>query len=194
MALLEFPLTDSENRTLVWDDIYLRFPTRQDYDAWAALRADSRDHLQPFEPRWQERELDKESFRKRLRLYTREIRTGAAQPFLVFNSDHQLVGGCTLSNIRRRAAMTATLGYWVGKPFVRRGVGSKAVAAVLDHAFHTLGLYRVEAACLPRNKASIGVLEKNGFRQEGVARAYLNINGQREDHLLFARLRDDPPR
>jgi ribosomal-protein-alanine N-acetyltransferase len=55
-------------------------------------------------------------------------------------------------------------------------------------AFHQLGLHRVEAACLPHNKASIGLLLKCGFMQEGLARGYLKIAGEWHDHLLFARL------
>jgi ribosomal-protein-alanine N-acetyltransferase len=67
-----------------------------------------------------------------------------------------------------------------------------AVATVLPFAFGTLRLHRVEAACIPGNDASIRLLEKTGFQREGFARQYLCINGIWQDHLLFARLRDDP--
>jgi ribosomal-protein-alanine N-acetyltransferase len=68
---------------------------------------------------------------------------------------------------------------------------SDAVRASLPFAFATLGLHRLEAACLPHNLASTRVLEKAGFRREGTARRYLKINGVWQDHDLFALLQDD---
>src|SRR5690606_18786122 len=72
-----------------------------------------------------------------------------------------------------------------------QGYASEALAGILRYAFEELELNRVEAACMPRNRASVGVLERGGFRKEGLARRYLMINGAFEDHLLFARLKDD---
>ena len=68
-----------------------------------------------------------------------------------------------------------------------------AVRAVAPFAFSALGLHRLEAACIPTNTASMRLLEKCGFAREGLARQYLCINGQWQDHVLYARLRDDPP-
>ena len=101
------------------------------------------------------------------------------------------MGAITLSNIRRGVAETGTLGYWVGQPYAGQGVGTTSVRAILGFAFGALKLHRVEAACVPTNHASRRVLEKSGFRQEGVARAYLKINGRWADHLLFGVLRDE---
>ncbi|HAD83770.1 MAG TPA: 30S ribosomal protein S5 alanine N-acetyltransferase, partial [Brevundimonas sp.] len=106
-------------------------------------------------------------------------------------ADEALLGAITLSNIRRGVAETGTLGYWIGRPYAGRGVGTAAVRAMLAHAFGSLGLHRVEAACVPTNHASHRVLEKAGFRQEGVARAYLKINGRWADHLLFGVLQEE---
>jgi len=75
---------------------------------------------------------------------------------------------------------------------VRCGHMTGAVRAVLPFAFATLRLHRVEAACIPTNTPSIRLLERCGFSREGYARQYLCINGIWQDHLLFARLRDDP--
>ena len=100
-----------------------------------------------------------------------------------------MLGGITLTNIRR--GVTASVGYWIGKPFVRQGYTSEALNGMLQHAYDNLGLNRVEAACMPTNRASISVLERAGFRREGLARRHLRINGVFEDHLLFARLNDD---
>lgn len=186
MALLDFPLHEPTNPSLVHEEVYLRHPGREDFDQWAALREASKAHLQPFEPLWIEGELSRPNFRKRLRAYARDIRAGISMPYFIFRAeDDQLVGGCTLSNIRRRAAMTGTIGYWVGEKFTRRGYCLSAVMAVAHHAFTTMHLLRLEAACLPENKASQHLLLKAGFQKEGYARHYLNINGRRQDHVLF---------
>jgi ribosomal-protein-alanine N-acetyltransferase len=96
-----------------------------------------------------------------------------------------LVGGATLSNIRRGVAQMASLGYWAGGTFTSRGYVTAAVRAIVRYAFEDLDLHRVEAACQPDNTASRRVLEKAGFTQEGAAKAYLKINGKWRDHLLF---------
>ena len=100
-----------------------------------------------------------------------------------------MLGALTLSNVRRGVAQMATLGYWIGAPFARQGYMTDALQALLPFAFDHLHLHRVEAACLPRNDASIALLRRAGFEQEGLARSYLKINGAWQDHLLFARLR-----
>ncbi|WP_306252838.1 GNAT family N-acetyltransferase [Parvularcula sp. IMCC14364] len=192
MALWDYPLNDPRNPVLCQEEVYLRYPRAEDYDAWADLRGKSQSHLQPFEPRWLEQELTRPVFRKKLRLYAHDIRAGTARPYFIFRTrDDALVGGCTLSNIRYRAAMTATLGYWVGAEHTRCGYAFAAVCAVVTHAFELLGLTRVEAACLVHNQPSANLLTKAGFRQEGLARQYLQIDGKRQDHLLFALLPGD---
>ena len=116
-----------------------------------------------------------------------------AYPFLIFRAqDGALLGGLTLGQVRRGVSQTATLGYWMGEPFAGRGYMARAVRAALSYAFANLRFHRVEAACLPHNMRSIRLLEGAGFRREGLARAYLRINGVWQDHVLFARLDSDP--
>jgi ribosomal-protein-alanine N-acetyltransferase len=97
----------------------------------------------------------------------------------------------TLTNIRRGVAQAASVGYWIGGPFARRGYMTAAMKALMPFSFQGLRLHRVEAACIPTNAASIALLERSGFRREGHAREYLCINGAWQDHLLYARLADD---
>ncbi len=78
-----------------------------------------------------------------------------------------------------------TIGYWMGQPYVGQGYMTAALKPLLAYAFGPLGLHRVEAACLPENQASHRLLLQSGFHQEGLARAYLKINGVWRDHLLF---------
>ena len=132
------------------------------------------------------------AFRRRLRQYQRELREDQGYAFLIFRSaDATLLGGLSISNVRRGVAQAASIGYWIGVPHIRRGHMSDAVKACLPFAFDTLGLHRLEAACLPHNVPSQRVLEKAGFKREGMARRYLKINGVWQDHDLFALLQDD---
>ena len=176
------------------DSVLLRAPQMSDHAEWSALRAGSRDFLTPWEPTWPADDLTRASFRRRIKRYSEDQRSDLAYPFFIFRkSDSILVGGLTLANIRRGCAQAASLGYWMGAPYAGQGYMTAAVSAILPFAFGTLRLHRVEAACIPGNDASIRLLENTGFQREGFARQYLCINGTWQDHLLFARLRDDPP-
>lgn len=191
MALLDW-ITPDPSIKLRGAGVTLRAPRNADYAAWSTLRLRSRDFLQPWEPAWPEDDLTRAAYKRRLSIYAREMEIGGAYPFFVFrDEDHALVGGVTLSNIRRGVAEMGTLGYWIGQPYVRRGYASAAVGLMCRFAFDRLNLHRVEAACLPSNAGSQGVLSKSGFELEGKARAYLKINGEWRDHLLFGRLRED---
>jgi ribosomal-protein-alanine N-acetyltransferase len=174
--------------------VVLRAPQMSDYAEWAALREASRDFLTPWEPTWPADDLTRAAFRRRIRRYTEDQRSDLAYPFFIFSADdHRLLGGLTLANIRRGCAQAGSLGYWMGEAHAHRGHMTAAVLAVLPFAFTTLRLHRVEAACIPDNTASVRLLERTGFRREGIAREYLCIDGIWQDHLLFARLHSDPP-
>src|SRR5262245_23850436 len=164
-----------------------------DYDAWAELRAASRAFLEPWEPLWPSDDLTRPAFRRRIRRYAEEIHTDSAYPMFVFRQkDEALLGGLTLGLVRRGVAQACTLGYWMGERHAGRGIMTAAVTIANRFAFQDLGLRRIEAACLPTNQASIRLLEKAGFIREGYARRYLCIAGAWQDHVLYARLKDDP--
>ncbi len=174
--------------------IYLRYPRIGDYLAWARLRAESREFLTPWEPVWADDELTRGAFRRRIKRYQKETRLDSAYVFFVLRqSDDALLGGCTLSNVRRGVTQCCTLGYWIGAKFARQGYMTNAVKALVPFVFKTLGLHRIEAACLVENDASKKLLTRTGFRQEGLARRYLLINGAWADHLLFALLKEEAP-
>ena len=172
--------------------VWLRPPISADYAAWAELRALSRAHLTPWEPHWAADELSRSAYKLRLRYYAREAREDLGYAYFLFRAgDDTLLGGLTLSNVRRGVSQSASLGYWTGLPHVRRGYMKAAVNAIVAHGLDALRLHRIEAACLPSNVASVHVLEACGFTHEGLARRYLKINGVWQDHLLFARVVDD---
>ncbi|MCV2868021.1 GNAT family N-acetyltransferase [Defluviimonas sp. WL0002] len=170
----------------------LRLPAHSDYRAWAALRSESRDFLTPWEPTWASDHLTRRAFTNRVYWAARATTGGTALPvFLIRREDQALLGALTLDNIRRGPAQAGTMGYWVGAPHARQGYMREAIRAMVHYAFTELDLSRIEAACLPENAASRGVLEKSGFKYEGVAQSYLQINGRWRNHVLYANLRAD---
>lgn len=173
--------------------VLLRLPQARDYEAWAALRRSSQDFLRPFEPRWTELDLTRRVYSMRVRRAREEAEEGTDFTFFIFVTEEGrevLVGGITLSNIRRRAAQFVNLGYWMGKTYAGQGLMSEAVGVTLPFIFETLDLHRIHAAFLPGNAASRRVLEKNGFVEEGFAKHYLQINGRWEDHVLMGLTRE----
>jgi ribosomal-protein-alanine N-acetyltransferase len=192
MRGLTFP--GGQQPVLRGEGVYLRSPRVGDYQAWSRLRHESREFLSPWEPSWASDELTKGAFRRRLKRYQRETRADTAYAFFVFNDEDTLMGGCTLSNVRRGVAQCCAMGYWIGEPFARQGYMFSAVKALVPFIFGTLNLHRIEAACLATNEPSKNLLNKAGFRQEGIARRYLLIIGEWQDHVLFALLAEDAAR
>lgn len=172
--------------------VLLRPYVASDYANWAELRARSREHLRPWEPVWPKDDLTRAAFRRRIRHYQREAREDLSYAFGIFDErGGELRGGLTLTNVRRGVTQSASLGYWLGLPFLGRGLMTDAVRTVVTHAFDDLRLHRIEAASMPSNTGSINVLQRVGFVREGFARRYLKINGVWQDHVLFALLADD---
>ena len=190
MRGLTFP--GGQQPVILGRQVYLRYPRIADFPNWAELRGESREFLTQWEPVWAEDELTRGAFRRRIKRYQKETRLDSAYVFFVFRkSDDKLMGGCTLSNVRRGVTQCCALGYWIGARFARQGFMQDALAALIPFVFKTLGMHRVEAACVPENEPSRNLLGKLGFREEGLARRYLLINGQWSDHVLFALLEDE---
>lgn len=170
----------------------LRLPQHGDYRAWADLRAESAAFLQPWEPTWAEDHLTRKAFTNRVYWAERVFKADQAVPvFLIRRDDQALLGAITLDTIRRGPAQSATVGYWIGARYARHGYMREAIMALTHYAYTKLDLSRIEAACLPENVASRGALEKSGFKYEGVAQAYLQIDGRWRNHVLYASLRSD---
>lgn len=170
----------------------LRLPEHADWRQWSEVREASAEFLVKWEPVWSNDHLTRRAFTNRVYWAQRAEAQGQALPaLLIRREDQQLLGALTLDNIRRGPAQTGTFGYWIGEPFARQGYMREAILALTHHAFTRLDLSRLEAACLPENLPSRGVLEKCGFKYEGVAQSYLQINGRWRNHVLYANLRGD---
>lgn len=170
----------------------LRPPTHADFRPWAALRQESRDFLVPWEPTWAPEHLSRKAFTNRVYWAQRSISAGSALPlFLIRRTDQTLLGAITLDHIKRGPAQSGTTGYWIGEQFARQGFMREAISAVVHYAFTSLDLSRIEAGCLPENTPSRNLLEQCGYKYEGVAQSYLQINGRWRNHVLYANLRHD---
>lgn len=189
MAMLDW-ISPDPGLVLEGERVRLRAPRMADHQAWAKLRQESYEFLQPWEPTWPEDDLTRAAYRRRLSLYARDIDLGYGYPFFVLRrEDGALLGGVNLRDVKRGVSQSAAIGYWAGQRHARRGYTLEAVRLVLDFAFEHLNLHRIEAACCPDNEASRQLLHKAGFEAEGCARGYLKINGVWRDHLLFGKIR-----
>lgn len=190
--MISLSFSKGPTNLLKGERIYLREPQSHDYKPWASLREKSREFLTPWEPVWPEDDLEKHSFRRRIRFYQEEANSGNAHSFFLFHNKSQaLLGGITLGNIRRGVAQSSQIGYWCGQPHAGQGYMYDALRLVIPFAFGQLRLHRLEAACIPHNLRSVRLLEKAGFLREGMLRSYLKINGIWQDHLLYALIEDD---
>jgi len=111
-------------------------------------------------------------------------RAGHGLPFIV-EYDGQLAGQLNVSSVTWGSLSSATMGYWVGERFAGKSVTPTAVALATDYCFYQLGLHRMEICIRPENAASLRVVEKLGFRYEGLRRRFIHINGDWRDHFCF---------
>jgi len=120
-------------------------------------------------------------------------KSGTALP-LVVESDGELVGQLNVSQISYGSLSSATLGYWVIQSHAGRGITPVAVGLATDYLFFERGLHRMEVCIRPENTASLRVMEKLGFRYEGLRRRYIHIDGAWADHFCFALVVEEVPR
>ena len=166
--------------------VYLRAPKWEDYNQWKSVRSFNQDFLRSYEPKWSEDALSEVFFKRRLKKQNKEVCSGRGSFFLIFHQkNNKIIGGINLNNIQYGAAHFASVGYWLDERHLKQGYMYESAELIIDYAFNSLKLSRLNAACLPKNNPSINLLLKLGFEKEGFAKKYLQINGNLEDHLLF---------
>ena len=183
--------------TLKHEQVVVRPLRWRDASAWVEVRVRNERWLAPWEGRperapeasWAERH-SAAVFAAMLRAGRREARAGRTLPFAV-TVEGRLVGQVTVANVVRGAFDSASVGYWVDERVAGRGVVPTALALVVDHCFRSVGLHRVEANVRPENAPSLRVVRKLGFREEGLHRRFLFIDGAWRDHLCFSLLREE---
>lgn len=175
--------------------LVLRPPRTNDVGELRRLLRHNHAHLKPWNPAPRPgedptsiTEVSNTVLRQR-----REWKHGRGFVFmLALRSDPaRFIGKVALNGIMRGAMHGAYLGYWMDVDHQGDGLCTESIRAVLDFAFGDAELHRVQAAIMPRNVKSLRVIEKLAFRREGYAERYLQIGGKWEDHILFARTREE---
>lgn len=168
--------------------VVLRTLNEQDWPAWHEVRVRCHEWLLKWEPRSAHASHlseDQRSFASRCAVRERERQIGTGYGFGIF-VDRRFVGEVTLSSIQRGPLQSAFIGYWIDKDVAGQGLMPETVVTMLQFAFETLRLHRVEINIIPRNSASRRVVEKLGLRCEGISERYLEIDGAWEDHARYA--------
>jgi ribosomal-protein-alanine N-acetyltransferase len=173
----------------------LRPPRLRDATTWSSLRLHNEMWLAPWEPTssepWGVRH-SVASWPSALSSLRRLARAGVLLPFMI-TWDGELVGQLTVNNVVRGALRSAQIGYWVDEGHANRGITTTAVALATDHCFGPVGLHRIEVDIRPENARSRRVVEKLGFREEGLYVRYLDIDGGWRDHVTYALTVEDVP-
>ncbi|MEY7971057.1 GNAT family N-acetyltransferase [Saccharomonospora xinjiangensis] len=160
----------------------------RDASEWSRLRLRDREYLERWEPAqpgtWRERNAVA-AWPSQWSALRRLARRGQCFPFAI-TVDDVFAGQLTIGNVIRAALRSAWIGYWVASTVAGGGVATAAVALATDHVFREGGLHRLEATVRPENAASLRVLEKTGYREEGLFRRYLQVQGEWRDHLCYA--------
>ena len=168
-----------------------------DWDGWRDVRQRSREWLEAWEPRPEpgvaDPVTDREAFRARCGAWDRQRHFDAAYGFGLFLLDGRFAGEASLGSVQRGPFQSAFIGYWVDEALAGRGYVPEGVVLLLRYAFEALNLHRLEAAIVPRNTASRRVVEKLGFREEGLRVAFLHIAGAWRDHRSFALTTEEVP-
>src|SRR5437867_8394224 len=167
--------------------VELRETSEHELDAYLDLYLRNREFLRPFEPTRPDSFFTRDGMASDLARSVRDRRSDWQFTFGIWHrGSGKLIGRVSLSNVVRGAWQNATLGYFVAEASNGRGYATWAVREALAFAFGWADLHRVQAAIMPSNARSVRVVEKNGFRHEGLARRYLKINGRWEDHDVYA--------
>jgi ribosomal-protein-alanine N-acetyltransferase len=127
-----------------------------------------------------------------IRALQQNARNGQGLPFVI-EVDGELAGQLNVTSISYGSLSSATIGYWIAERFAGRNATPTAVALATDHCFQALGLHRMEICIRPENAKSLRVVQKLGFRYEGLKRRYIHINGDWRDHFCFALVAEEVP-
>ena len=170
------------------DRLIVRLPQAADVPAIVGYYGSNRDHLQPFSPTFGPDFLDEAMWQEQVRIRIREHAAGESFRTFLFTRSNpdRIVGNLNLTQVQRGALQSCVLGYNLARDEQGKGYMTEAVQGAVAFAFEKWRLHRVTANHMPRNGQSAAVLKRCGFEVEGLARAYLLINGRWEDHVLTA--------
>jgi len=178
------------------DRVLMRPPLLSDWVEWRRVRGANKNFLTPFEGVWPESCLSGEFYKMRLRHQVEEWKAEQKNFFLIFKKDEdgvmhgsdgarELIGGMNINDITRGIAQFASLGYWISQDYEGQGYMSEALHLTIKYCFEFVKLHRIHASCLLHNERSRKLLLRFGFKEEGLAEKYLQVNGRWQDHVLF---------
>jgi ribosomal-protein-alanine N-acetyltransferase len=183
-------MTDPRSVLLRGRRLVLRPLVEGDFDQWKEVRRRCLDWLVKWEPRppggHPEALDDRKAFAARCGARERERQLGSGYGFGIFVGEDRFSGEINLSTVQRGPFQNAYVGYWIDEQMAGNGYVPEAVVVLSRFAFEDLHLHRLQISIIPRNRPSRRVVEKLGFRNEGVAERYLEINGRWEDHVRYA--------
>ncbi|MFG2824353.1 GNAT family N-acetyltransferase [Kitasatospora sp. NPDC048365] len=178
-------------------DVELRPIRARDQRSWQEVSRRNRDWLRRWEatvpPAPAGRSaMPRPTYRQMVRYLRGEAGAGRMLPFVVLHRG-TLVGQLTVGGITWGSMCSANVGYWIDEDVAGLGIMPTAVALAVDHCFLDLGLHRIEVCIRPENRPSRRVVEKLGFREEGLRPRYLHIDGDWRDHLVYALTAEEVP-
>ncbi|WP_238189323.1 GNAT family N-acetyltransferase [Paenibacillus sp. L3-i20] len=167
--------------------MYIKYIEMKDASSLLDIKRRNRDFFQTFEPIRDESHFTLEGQEKEIANFIQGQQNDQSYNFGIFLEENdELIGKIALSGVARGPFQNASLGYFIDQKQNGKGYATTAAQLCVMKAFNELGLHRIQAGVMPKNQPSMRVLEKAGFRREGLALAYLKINGSWEDHVLFA--------
>ncbi|CAM3212896.1 GNAT family protein [Filibacter tadaridae] len=171
---------------------YLRILTEDDASVFTDLLSDNKEYWSVFEPRHEARYFTVSVQKEKIRESLYQMRDRREYNFGIFDAyTSSLIGHVSLYSIKRLPFSSGFVGYSIDENETGRGIGTEAVQLVTKFAFEKVALHRLEAFVSPRNGGSVKLLEKVGFKQEGLLKKLLYINGVWEDHYMYAVVEDD---
>ena len=169
---------------LTHNDVRLRLVKVKDSKAMERLILGNREWLRPWEATNPEGPTSFD-IRAQIRMLLKQMDNNTCLPFVI-EVDGKIVGQLNVANILFGSVSSCVIGYWVAPEVAGRGIIPTAVALVCDYLFNVVGIHRVEIDIRPENLSSLRVVEKLGFRYEGLKERYIHINGAWRDHYIFA--------
>lgn len=186
--LSAFSKTEQSKTALICnEDLKLEYPRMEHFSQWREVRSNNQSFLKPWEPKWTHDALSKKAFEIRVKQAQTNASARSGFSYLLKHEKAGIIGGIGLYNVRFGAALTGTIGYWLAKEHNGQGHMNAALNRLCEFSFANQKLSRLESACLQHNTRSIKLLESCGFEQEGVGKSYLEIDGKRQDHILFSK-------
>ena len=182
MFLWQKKLISLENEKVI-----LRLPNRSDYNSWVNLRAKNFSSLACWEPDGALKNISYSDFKIRIKWAERGFKNKEVLSMVIFRKPSlELVGSITLENVKYSPFYSGYIGYWLGSEYYRQGLMSAALGSIIDFTVRNWKITKISAATLPENKASINLLRKFNFTEEGVGKKYLKIKGIWRDHIIFS--------